>query len=324
MAARKNWFFTLHLEEDELPAEDGEPFAHHENISFLKCQVEICPTTGSLHWQGMLELARKQKLAWLKNNVCKVSHWEPTRNIMSARSYVWKDETAFDPPIRVMWGEEDEAIKPTDRAVWMAKQGWTDSQIAEKDPKVLLMYAKGITRVRDALIKPRSWKTEVIILWGKSGVGKTFRAHQEAGPDAYWKNENPRFWGGYSGQENVVIDEFDKAPLSLNVLLRIADRYPCRIDVYGGQTEFVAKKIWITSTVDPRKWYNDPAAWPQIKRRCTVEQLVGDLGQSHNASVPPPEALLGVVSVTPHYGRLDNVKNDDVWFDELIEEATSS
>jgi len=327
MAARKNWFFTLHLQEDEEPSEDAVPFEQHENIAFMKCQVEICPETGRLHWQGMLELARKQKLAWLKRNVCGITHWEATRNIVAARGYVWKDETAHDPPIRVMWGDEDEIIKPSDRAVYAAKQGWSDEKIASEDPKVLLQFARGIDRIRSALIQPRSWKTNVFIIWGPTGTGKTERAFKLAGKGAYVKNENPRFWGGYCGHKHVIIDEFDKAPLSLNVLLRIADRYPCKVDIYGGQTEFVATNIWITSSVHPKEWYRgDKSAWPQIERRCEVFYSLDEDLIPEAYVPPPPESEEGSSSRTPpESDRQDNVKNvDSDWLDEFLEELTSS
>ena len=38
-------------------------------------------------------------------------------------------------------------------------------------------------------------------------------------------------------------------------LLRWLDRYPVLVEVKGGSRPLCAERIWITSNVDPRKWY---------------------------------------------------------------------
>jgi hypothetical protein len=50
------------------------------------------------------------------------------------------------------------------------------------------------------------------------------------------------------------MDEFC-GDIAINHLLRWLDRYPCIIEIKGSSVVLQAKKIWITSNVDPRNWY---------------------------------------------------------------------
>lgn len=49
---------------------------------------------------------------------------------------------------------------------------------------------------------------QVEVFWGTTGTGKSRRAWDEAGVGAYSKCPRSKFWDGYQGQENVVVDEF--------------------------------------------------------------------------------------------------------------------
>ena len=97
---------------------------------------------------------------------------------------------------------------------------------------------------------------DVQILWGVTGSGKSRRAWDEAGISAYCKDPRSKWWCGYRGEVNVIIDEF-RGVLDVSHLLRWFDRYPCRVETKGGSRPLAACKFWITSNVDPRLWYPD-------------------------------------------------------------------
>lgn len=92
------------------------------------------------------------------------------------------------------------------------------------------------------------------VFWGKTGTGKSRRAWDEAGMDAYPKDPRTKFWCGYRDQENVVIDEF-RGGIDIAHMLRWLDRYPVIVEIKGGSVVLKAKCIWITSNVDPAEWY---------------------------------------------------------------------
>lgn len=80
-----------------------------------------------------------------------------------------------------------------------------------------------------------------------------------------------KFWDGYRGQTNVVIDEF-RGVVNISHLLRWLDRYPVIVEVKGSSTVLCAEKIWITSNLHPREWYPDldQATMEALLRRLTI------------------------------------------------------
>jgi len=87
-------------------------------------------------------------------------------------------------------------------------------------------------------------------------LGKSRRAWEEASLDAYPKDPCTKFWDGYRGQKNVVIDEF-RGDINVSHILRWFDRYPVNVECKFGAVTLSATTIWITSNVDPRDWYPD-------------------------------------------------------------------
>ncbi len=73
---------------------------------------------------------------------------------------------------------------------------------------------------------------QCMVFWGKTGTGKSRRAWDEAGLDAYCKDPRTKFWDGYQDEENVVIDEF-QGGIDISHLLRWLDRYPVRVEIKG-------------------------------------------------------------------------------------------
>ena len=78
----------------------------------------------------------------------------------------------------------------------------------------------------------------------------------EATFDAFPKDPCTKFWDGYVGQANVVIDEF-RGSVGISHLLRWLDRYPTIVEAKGSSVCFQATTIWITSNLSPDDWYPD-------------------------------------------------------------------
>lgn len=103
------------------------------------------------------------------------------------------------------------------------------------------------------------------VFWGRTGTGKSRRAWEEAGFEAFAKDPRTKFWDGYQGEEHVVIgkklseliiDEF-RGGIDIAHMLRWLDRYPVRVEVKGSSRPLAATTIWITSNLDPRDWYSE-------------------------------------------------------------------
>jgi len=113
-----------------------------------------------------------------------------------------------------------------------------------------------LKRIGTDHLKPEPMTREIFVYVGPTGTGKSHRAWTEATFDAFPKDPRTKFWDGYQGQEHVVIDEF-RGAIDISHMLRWLDKYPVIIEVKGSSAVLKAKKIWITSNLDPTLWYPD-------------------------------------------------------------------
>lgn len=93
--ARKHWFWTEFVEEDN----------HEEYIKRLGpvCQeyvfqLEKCPSSGKLHYQGTMILKKKSRLKAVKTLLGPTAHLEPTKCGEEAKQYCQKTETRVAGP----------------------------------------------------------------------------------------------------------------------------------------------------------------------------------------------------------------------------------
>lgn len=223
------------------------------NIAYVRGQREIGESTGYEHWQLVVYFCRSQRLSALKKKFGNNTHWEPTRSD-AADEYVWKEETAVADS-RFEWGRKP--IRRSEAKDWdsikdAAKRGELD--VIPSD--IFVRNYGALKRIMSDNLKPSAIDRKVYCFWGATGTGKSRRAWEEAGLEAYPKDPRSKFWDGYVGQEHVIIDEF-RGGIDVSHLLRWLDRYPVIVEVKGSSTVLKAKTIYITSNKDPRDWYPD-------------------------------------------------------------------
>lgn len=113
-------------------------------------------------------------------------------------------------------------------------------------------YNRSFTEYKRIRTAPRNFKTEVQVVVGPTGTGKSTYANSHE--DTYFK-QNSQWWDGYDGQTVVVLDDF-YGWLKYDDMLRIMDRYPLLVQTKGGQRQFLATKLLVTSNSLPRTWYS--------------------------------------------------------------------
>lgn len=129
--------------------------------------------------------------------------------------------------------------------------------INQRYTKTFIRYHRGIERSIqiNQWGMERNFKTEVHILFGQTGTGKSHLANQRcAGTRVYYKPIG-KWWDGYDNHESVIIDDF-YGWIEFDEMLRICDQYPHKVEVKGSFQQFMAKTIYITSNDNPINWWN--------------------------------------------------------------------
>jgi len=151
----------------------------------------------------------------------------------------------------------------------MVKSGKTMRDICDVvNSYQAIKYAETL---RKYVQKPRCWKPEVYWYWGPTGTGKTRLAMDQSNVDDRWVSlDSFKWWEGYDGQSDVIVDDFRGSDCRLKTLLRILDRYEYKVENKGGSTQLLAKRIWITCPYPPDTVYKrdgDDEDMKQLIRR---------------------------------------------------------
>lgn len=258
------WLLTI-------PHHDFTPYIPQGSpLIYMKGQLERGSDTGYLHWQLLIQFSRKVTLAYVKRMLGDSVHAEASRSA-AADEYVWKEDTRVE---GTQFELGKKSMKRNCEKDWelilkSAREGDFDSI-----PGDVLVHCYGnIKKIRVDSLRPEPLERTVRVYWGRTGSGKSQRAWSEATFEAFPKDPNTKFWDGYAGQANVVIDEF-RGAISISHLLRWLDRYPVIVEVKGSSVALKATNFWITSNLSPDQWYNDLDDETQSALRRRFTQII--------------------------------------------------
>lgn len=238
------------------------------------------------HIQGFVYLSQPMTLTALKKFIPR-GHIEvksPNSTFQQAADYC-KKEGGFD---------EDGVLpsqgKRTDleNVVEMIKKKSTIKEIVCEYPVTYIKYYKGIEKIRTLFIEERTEPPEVIVYYGPTGTGKSYTARRETNEPYVWTPCMGQWFDGYDGQPHAIFEEF-RGQLPFSMLLLLLDRYSVNVQVKGGTTKFVAKRIIITSPVHPLKWYqvlnSNDGKIDQLMRRITKIFFLSNSNPDNNAGI---------------------------------------
>lgn len=238
--------------------------------SYIVGQLEEGGTTGFTHWQIMVAFKSKQGLNGVRA-VFGNFHCELSRS-SAADSYCQKEDTRI-PGTSFELGQKpfSRSSKTEWESVWTSAKSGDFSRIPAN---VRVVNYRTLRTIASDFSRVLGMERECIVFWGKTGTGKSRRAWDEAGMEAYGKDPRTKFWDGYDAQEHVVIDEF-RGGIDVSHLLRWLDRYPVRVEIKGSSKPLAAKKIWITSNISPVVWYPmlDEETLAALMRRLVVTEF---------------------------------------------------
>lgn len=220
---------------------------------YLTYGEEVAPTTGMLHLQGYMELRKRTRMTTVKKEMGIDSiHLEPRRGTQTqAITYCHKDGhvTTYGAPKEQGHRTDLDEVREAAVTGGMREVACTYNYMQMRTAEKYLTYCE----------PARDEKPCVIWLTGESGVGKSRTAREicvEYGEgDIYTKNDASKWWDGYDRHTSVVIDDFRDSWWPMTEMLRILDRYECRVECKGGSRQFIAKLIVVTSIKDPWMCY---------------------------------------------------------------------
>lgn len=238
----RSWCFTLnnYTEADVQRCRDWES----KYIVFGK---EI-GASGTPHLQGFITWKKPMRLSAVRK-LCGRAHWEIARSEDAAANYCMKEN------YEIIDKRTQGSRTDLENAIDLIKQKGL-KKMKEDFPKEYIRYHNGMEKFALSLQKPRDFKPVVKWIHGPTGTGKT-RSVVDIENDLWISSSDLRWWDGYENQEAVLFDDFRADMCRFRWLLRLLDRYPCKVEVKGGFREFNSKRIYITSCKHPNDVYDN-------------------------------------------------------------------
>lgn len=246
MAQARGWCFTWF----GAITSDIKKSLQEINSTYTIIGLETCPSTQRQHLQGYIYWSGRKRFNAVKALLPEGAHIEAARGSADHnRKYCSKESIYIEQGEIPMQGKR----KDIDNIKEVIEDGGN-----MRDVCAIASNLQGI-KIGEKLLqyseKKRNWKPEVQWFWGPTGTGKTQTA-QKLLPNAWWSSKSLRWWQGYDGHEEVIIDDFRGDFCTFHELLRILDRYPYTIEMKGGSRQLLARKIIITSPFHPNIVYN--------------------------------------------------------------------
>jgi hypothetical protein len=256
-----------------------QPVFIEKKMNYLVYGKETCPTTNKLHWQGYVEF--KNQYTW---SAIKKMWAEPGLHLAARKG---TPAQASDYCKKV---NQEERCKRKNLAIPLPNEevyefGQISAPGKRKDMEIVREHLKANKpmeelvhmvsyqgmRAAEMILKyceeKRTWKPDVIWIYGASDSGKSSYVLGKH-PDAYVKDCNMgSWWQGYDGNEVVLFDELRNGNIPFTTILRLLDRYPCRVETKGGSRQFRAKTIYVTSQNPPEDFVPDNENARQLLRR---------------------------------------------------------
>lgn len=322
----RNYVFTLYADEAEPPWRvfgrgpliepiDGplplQPEDWPSYVSYSCWQLERCPDSGRLHYQGYLECVGQQLYTRLKAEIpgFEAAHFDIRRGTQEqARRYAMKEDTRVDGPFEFGELKEQgrrsdliEIKEKIDRAVPMRL-------VAEENFASWCRNNRAFKEYRRLVTKPRNFSPIVFLFVGPAGVGKSLcvsllLASGYFGTSYRVPSKHSGFWcDDYDNQSCFWVDEMDGDRMRPTFFNELNDRYECVIPAHGNPgSQLVSKYHFFCSNYLPRYWW---------KKR-TEAQLLQTTRRIHvvipffRKIFPPKGVLAGVdVYVDPVLGAV--------------------
>lgn len=253
-----------------------------------------------LHFQGYLELEKKQRIPWLQSNVshtckkmarkgsaeqnrhyCSKPHQDcacehcveeakhptviPGTFIELGKISRINKKSHKEPEYKLAMTRVLAGVNPNTRA------------FAEEFPSTWLRYRRDLNELL-TLDKKRDLSVPIYVEvhYGVTGGGKTETiktSYQRGMDETYIKSKdsgNNVWWPGYKGEDVVIMNEFSGQWFTPDYLCLLWDSNPLHVEAKNQSINMLATKFIVSTNRDPRLWYEASKRDPTtITRRIT-------------------------------------------------------
>lgn len=260
----KRWVFTINNPTEE----DADRLQNVPQADYVVWQLEQ-GEEGTRHFQGYVRFMLRQRLSHLRQVISPRGHFEVARGTeMECDQYCRKPETRVDGPwctgiMQANVGEQGHRTD-LDAIARDCTAGMSIERVALTYPSDFIRYHAGIQALHSLVAPqpPAVREVKTLVLWGPTGVGKSYRVATQY-PDAYKVKPSRGPWDNYKGEDIIWFEEFDYEKWPIFEMNEYLDRYrcvlPCRYkDKYAAWT-----KVIICANTNPDSWY--PTATSQVR-----------------------------------------------------------
>lgn len=255
-------------------------------LRYLIYGRENAPTTGTKHLQGYAAGTTLKTIEGWKLLLGRRCHIEMARGSETSNiRYCSKEGETVEFGTPNAQGTRSD-LQMAVQTLMDTKDNCPIQSVAESHPTTFIRYSRGIRDLASTLRlgTERKHRTQLIIVWGYPGTGKSYTVRRAAaeleGEDETFSKSRGEWWDGYSNHKSVILDDY-YGWLKWDELLKIADQYPYRVPIKGGFVPFTANRIYITSNKHPEDWYKFQGYdWTALKRRCDILVHLPEPGQT--------------------------------------------
>lgn len=247
----RRWIFVVNNPTDD---EQSALKVPHQKIRYMVWQLEA-GENNTPHIQGYCELSSPVRLSGVKQIVGQRAHVEKAITDQSINRTYCTKEPRLDGPFEYGTPGVTQGSRTDIQACIDTVLESGSVAAAEQHPVTYAKFYRGIEHVAKLRkTEKRNWKTEVWWLTGNPGSGKSFYADRTiVDSSSVYRKPMGRWFPGYDGQSDIIWDEISENE-DFSLLLQCMDQYGLCVETKGGHTEYLAKKLVITSTMTPQEW----------------------------------------------------------------------
>lgn len=255
----RNWVLTLHLDgwdEEKLVKQIRD---YPDWVRYIRFGREICPTTGSVHFQAWCMTWEPVRFSQFKSWIGNRYRAPMYGNIEQNEAYTSKDGLYEDLGTKPMQGRRTDLIG-TKRRLDQIQSGENVYDIAREEPhfgaitKHSRFFKEYVANNRMRAVQNDFSKPEVIYIYGPPRTGKD-KYVDEHYPGVYdCPNPSGYKWkDGYNMEPCVVYRNITPDAIKPNKcqFLKEIDRRFLQVEVKGGFVPWKPKTIVMTSIFDP-------------------------------------------------------------------------